>query len=421
MITKTVNKIKNDKFLTNSSIFFVGSFLASFGNYIFHFLMARMLTIESYGELQSLLALSVIVGIPGGVLSTVLVKYAAAFKAKKQFNKIYSLFSFFTKKVLFASIIFFIFFIFLSGYIANFLNLTSSLPVIILGTSFLVVFLQSINSGILQGLQKFKDISIISVISALFKILLAVLLVKLGFEINGAMGAIVLASLIAYLISFLPIKFLFKQQKEKIEIKEIFQYSFPVFFALLFMALLYNIDVILVKHFFSPEIAGQYGALAVIGHIIFFIGGPVVAVMFPMTATAHTNNSNPAQIFKKTIFLVGLVGLGILFFYFFFPNLIIKILVGAKFLSISKFLGWFSFAMFLYAFINLFLQYFLSIHKTKCVYLAGIGVLLQIILISVWHNSLWQIIWIMNVVMGLVLASLVIYYLKIKKTYESNF
>ncbi|PIS39179.1 MAG: hypothetical protein COT33_03370 [Candidatus Nealsonbacteria bacterium CG08_land_8_20_14_0_20_38_20] len=418
LLVRNIAQIKGDKFLSNSFIFFVGSLLANLGNYLFHFLMARMLTVEGYGELQSLLALSIIAGIPAAALLTVIVKYAASFEAKKQLNKVYSLLSLFTKRILLITIIFFVLFIFSSKYIADFLNLISVIPVLILGLSFLIIFLQSINSGILQGLQKFKDLSIISVISTLFKILLAVLLVKLGFALNGAIGAVVLAGIIGYFITFLPLKFLFKKEKEEIETKEIFRYSFPVFFTLLFMALLYNTDIILVKHFFSPALGGQYGALTVLGHIIFFIGGPMVSVMFPMASAAHSNNGNPAKILKKSGILVGLIGLGVLFFYFLFPGLVIKILIGSKFLSISNFLGWFGISMFFYSLISLFSQYFLATRQIGFVYLIGIGALLQAILISLFHNNLWQVVWIMNTVMLITLVLLIIYYFKTQKSYE---
>ena len=421
LLTKTIDKVKGDKFLTNSLIFFIGSFLVGIGSYLYQFLTARMLTVEVYGELQSLLAILAVIGIPIGVISTVLTKYTADFKAKGWPNKIHTLFSLFTKKISTAAIIFFIIFVILSGYIAKFLNLTSTLPLIILGTSFLFGFLNSINLGVLRGLQKFKELSVISIISVLLKILFAVLLVKLGFALNGAVGAVVLAGLIGYLISFYPLKFLFKQEKEKIETKEIFRYSFPVFFILLFTTLLYSVDIILVKHFFSAQIAGEYGALAILGHIIFFITGPIVGVMFPMAADAHGNHTDSTKVFKKTIFLVSLIGVTILLSYFLLPGFIIKILIGSKFLPIGKFLGWFGISMFLYSLVGLFAQYFLSIGKTKCAYLVGIGAILQVILISIFHTNLWQIIWIMNGVMLVILLLLTFYYFKMNKYEKINF
>jgi len=199
-----IDKIREDKFLTNSLIFFIGSFLVGVGNYLYHFLTARMLTVEVYGELQSLLAILAVTGVLTGAISTVLTKYTADFKAKNWPNKIYTLFLLFTKKILTVTVIFFIFFLILSGYIAKFLNLTSILPLMILGTAFLFTFLGSINAGVLRGLQKFKELSVVSIIPVFLKILFAILLVKLGFALNGAVGAVVLAGLIGYLISFIP-------------------------------------------------------------------------------------------------------------------------------------------------------------------------------------------------------------------------
>jgi len=417
---KTLNSVKKDKFLVSSAIFFGGSLLASAGNYLFHFLMARMLAIETYGELQSLIAVFVIIGIPVTALSTVLVKYTADFKAKQQLGKVFSLLSFFTKKALFIGIIFLVVFLIFNGYIANFLKLTSGLPVMILAISFLVVFPRSINYGIIRGLEKFKSASIVLVAEVFLKIVLAVLLVKIGLTLNGVVGAVVLAGVISYFISFFPLRYLFKEKKEKIETRKILRYFSPTFFVLLFITLLYNMDVVLVKHFFSAKTAGEYGALAIIGRIIFFIGGPIVSVMFPMTASAYTSKSSSAKIFKKSIILVSLVGLVALVFYFIFPNFVIKMLVGSKFLAIGKFLGWFGIAMFLCSLVNLFLQYFLSIGKTKCVYLVVTGVLLEIVLISVFHNSLWQVIFIMNSVMFLTLMLLVGYFVKNAKCKYQN-
>lgn len=416
LLAKIINSVKNDRFLRNSAIFFAGSFLASVGNYLYQLLMARMLTIENYGELQSLLAVSVIFAVPVSALSVVLVKYAAHFEAGKQLGKIRGLISFFTKRTLVAGAIIFSFFCIFGGHIAGFLNIDSVWPVIILGLSFLPSFLFSINNGIIQGLQKFKSASVIAMIDVFFKVVLGVLLVKLSFGLNGALGALVLSGLVGYLIAFLPLRFIFKEERSGIDTREIFRYFAPTFFTLLFIALLYNLDVVLVKHFLPAQIAGEYGALAVIGHIILFISGPVITVMFPMSAAAYAGQGDHARIFKKTFFLVSLIGAGVLFFYFIIPDFIIKILVGTKFLNISKFLGWFGISMLLCSLATLFSRYFLSIHKTRYFWPVGLGALLQVIFISVWHSSLWQIVWIMNISMSVVLGLLAWYYLKFTNT-----
>jgi O-antigen/teichoic acid export membrane protein len=406
-------KIKNDKFLANNLTLFCGSLTVGATNYLYQFLMARMLTVSAYGELQSLLAIFTVVVVLTTSLSTVLVKYTADFKAKKQLSKISSLFLLFTKKVSIAGITFFSVFAVFSWEIAEFLNLASVWPVIILGGAFLFGFSKAINLGIIRGLQKFKELSIIFIISAFLKMLFAVLLVKLGFAVNGAIGGVTLAAIIGYFISFYPIKFLFKRQKEEVQTKEIFLYSSPVFFTLFFIALLLSVNIIMVKNLFPAQTAGEYGALFMLGNIVYFLTGPVAEVMFPMAADAHSSLGHPGKVLKKAIFLVVPIGLVIVFCFFFIPDFIIKILIGSKFLVIGKYLGWFGVSMFLYSLVVLFSKYFLSVEKLKGAYLVGVGALLQIILIPIFHTNLWQVIWIMNGSMLLVLGLLIFYFIKV--------
>jgi len=413
ILIKSFTRIKNDKFLTGSLVLFCGSLLVGAINYVYQFLMARMLTVAVYGELQSLITIFAVTGVLTGAISTVLTKYTADFKANNRTDKIYSIFLLFTKKTTIVAIIFFAFFVFLSGYIAGFLNMTSVIPLIIIGISFIFGFSSSVNSGILRGLQKFKELSLVSITSTLIKLIFGVLLVKLGFAINGAVGAVSLASLVGYLISFYPIKFLFKLKTVKIETKEILRYSFPVFLTLLSTTLLCSVNVILVKHFFSAQTAGEFGALVVLSNIIFFMVGPIAGVMFPMAADAHSSLGNPAKILKKAICLVVFIGLAIVGCYFAIPDLIIKVLLGSKFLIIGKYLGWVGVSMFIYSLVSLFSSYFLSVGRLKGAYLVGVGALLQIVLITVFHSDLWQIIWIMNIVMFLTLLLLISYFIKI--------
>jgi O-antigen/teichoic acid export membrane protein len=411
--TYNLNKIKQDKFLASSLVLFVSSLAVGAINYLYQFLMARMLSVAVYGELQSLLAILAITAIPTAVLSTVLVKYTADFRAKNQFNQIYSLFLLFTKKTFLMALALFIVFVFFSGYVARFLNLDFIWPLIILGLTFLFGFSSAVNIGVLRGLQKFKELSVISFISALLKVIFSVVLVKVGLAINGAVGAITLAALVSYFLYFYPLKFLFKLEAEKVQVKEILHYSWPVGFSLLFTALLCNIDIILVKHFFSAQTAGEFGALAMLGNIIYFMTGSLTAVMFPMAADAHSALGQPVKIFKKALYLTSIMGLFIVGIYFLLPDLIIKILIGSKFLIISQYLGFFALAMFLYSLVVMFVNYFLSVGKVQGSYLVALGVLLQITLMLFFHDNLWQIIWIMNGSIFLVLLLLIIYFIKI--------
>jgi len=177
--------------------------------------------------------------------------------------------------------------------------------------------------------------------------------------------------------------------------------------------LFYTADVILVKHFFSPELAGQYSGLSILGRIIFFLSGVIAVVMFPMSSEAHYKvNGENGKILKQAFILVAVISLSSLIFYFLIPKFLIMALLGNKFLVLAGDVGWFGLAMVFYSFINVLAQYFLSRNRVGFIYILLGGVIMQIIFISFWHENIAQIIWIMNIVMSLVLSGLAFYFLK---------
>ena len=412
-IKKIISTIKSDGFVSNSSILFCGSFLVGVINYFYQLLMARLLSISDYGELQSIFALISLVGVLTATLSIVITKYTADYNSRNQITKVRAIFGGFSQKALIAGAVIFIITGIFSGRIAHFLNMYSIVPIIIAGVSPAFGFPAAVNTAILSGLHKFKAMSIISVSATLAKIIFAVVLVSLGFALNGAIAAVVLAAICGYIISFYPIKFLFKMQSSSVETKEMFKYSLPAFFSIIFTSLLLNANVILVKHYFSAQVAGEYGALVVLGNLIYFLVGPISSVMFPMAAHAHGNQGRPAKVLKKAVALVVLLGGAAVGAYFIFHRIIITLLIGGKFASAGTYLGWFGLSMLSCSLVALIANYFLSIGKTRGAYLVGLGALAQIALIVCFHSSMNQIIWIMNLTAAFTVVLLAGYFVKI--------
>ena len=225
------------------------------------------------------------------------------------------------------------------------------------------------------------------------------------------MLAFFISGVISYLISFIPLSFLLKEKEQKIETKEIFQYFLLALLGTSFLNLLFNLDIVLVKHFLPSFSAGEYGGLALIGRIIFFLGGPVAIVMFPIV---FRNRTKSAVFIKALLFTLVIEALPLLA-YFLFPGFIIKLLIGEEFLGIKGVLGYFGLAMLSYSLINLFSQYFLSLgEKMFSFFLLG-GVLLEIILISLWHQSIFQIVGTINLINILILTGLASHYYFLKK------
>lgn len=405
-----MKKILKDPLISGSLVLFIGTMIANFGNYLYHLLMGRMLGPKDYGILASLISLAYIFSVLTSSLLTTIVKFVTKFKVKKQWGKIYSLFTGLLKIFGIGGVV--IFFAFLGGksLIGNFLHLEDNFPVVILALWLGLSFPTFVNNAFLQGFLKFGFLSFNNVFSTILKLGLAILLVKFGFGVSGALGAIFLSSLLPYFLSFYPLRFLW-QYKDGEEIKwgEFFSFSLPVMGAMLGLTSLYSTDVILVRHFFPSFEAGLYAALAVLGKIVFFASSVVPTVMFPLVSEKFENGGKYKNLLQQSLLIVGGESILITLVYFLFPSLMIKLLYGSQYLVASPYLGIFAVFISFYSLSSLLVNFFLSIGKTLVAIFCLLGAFLQIVLICLFHSSLWQVIGVSLGVSVLLFLSLMIF------------
>lgn len=380
---------------------FVGSFIMTLGtglggglNYIYHLLMGRMLGPSDYGVLVSLISLFYILSIPLGTFTLVMVKFVSLLKGKKDFDSISGLFKVITKRILPLSLFVFLVLLLLTPLVTSFLHLSSYIPFIIVLGGFFIGIFSTVNRAFLQGLLRFGFISVGSILGTFTKLTLAVLLVFLGFKVNGALAGFLLGGIVVYLFTLFPLRFLFKKNLKKINLKtkDMFRFALPVFFSTLAFTSLFTIDIILVRHFLPNQQAGFYAALSTLGKIIFFLAGPVIHVVFPMISEKHSSGKNYRNVFLASIGLVGAISFSVTAIYFLLPNLMVKLLYGSEYLSIVPYLGFFGVFLSFYSLSFLMINFFLSVGKVKAVIFPVVAALLQIILISIFHSNLFQII-----------------------------
>jgi membrane-associated HD superfamily phosphohydrolase len=95
--------------------------------------------------------------------------------------------------------------------------------------------------------------------------------------------------------------------------------------------------------------------------------------------------------------------------YFLFPGLIIDLLFGKSYLSVVPYIGFMGVIFTLYSLINLLVSYAISCYKTNVVYILVFGTVLEILLLSVFHTGIWQLICDMMFTMGIILGGLAIF------------
>lgn len=399
---------------SGSAIMIIGSNLANFFAYLFHLVVGRMLGPSGYGDLASILSLIGLFSITFGFLGLVIVKFVSGMRDEE----IPSFYSWVTKKSLIAAVAMAAFILVASTFLSGFLNV-SRISIILAAPLLFVLFLGSIYSSFLQGTLRFGRMVVSSNVGLLGRLIFGALFVYFGLYVFGALLGVFVSALIGLLVAIYFLRDFWKVRSKHFVFKqssEVFAYAVPIFIMSLATNSLYMTDVILVKHFFSSHMAGIYASLSTMGKIIFYGTTPIAAVMFPLVSKTHARGGNYKKVFFLSVLLTSALVIFLIVLYWLFPNLVLQILYGNKFLEGAPYLVWFGVFIGLFTLSSLFLNYFLSKGTTKVVYLGLLAAITQVVGIYFFHKDIVQVISVSITVSLILLILLLIYF-----WYEARF
>jgi len=384
-----IKKMFSSELGRGTIILFITMNLFNFLNFAFHFGMGRLLGPANYGVLAVLMSIIYIFGIPTEAIQNIITKYTSKFNAKKQEGKINFLMRKSLRKGLKISIILFTISIILGLILAKFLKINFWL-ILLTNTLIFTSLSLPISRGVLQGRKKFSALGNSMVIESGIKLFCSISLVMIGLSVFGAMIGVIIGVCAGLVFSLFFNSDILKSKQEKTEFNEIYNMSKPYFITMIVVLLIFSIDVILAKRFFSPEIAGQYAVLSMLGKMIFFGTVAISKAMFPLVSEKKEQKADSKGLFKKSLLIIGAICLISIIVYFLFPELIIKILYGKDYTEMAQYLFFSGLAFTFLSLSNLILIYKLSIDKLKKSYLLFIFLILEIILLSIFNDSIKQ-------------------------------
>ena len=399
---QTIRNILNDKVFRASSLLFLCMTVGNVLSFLYQAFMSRALTIEEFGMLNSLLSFGMIISLPIQTLNTTIANLTSHLKAREAYHNILKLLYSMLLKVSIVGVVGILTFFLFSNHLKDFLNMPSIYPILVIGTIILFNIFMSVTFGILQGLQSFIYLGITGGLNALLKLAFGILLVYLGLGVEGALGGIVLGMFVVCFASIVVLRFLLHKlnaqnpdSKSENYTFSSFSYSMPVLIALLCFTSLTNVDLVLVRHFFSPEEAGNYAVAAVLGKAVLFLPGAIVLAMFPIVSESHALKADSYHLLKKSLALAGLLSLAGVQVFIFFPELLVTMLMGAKHASVAPLVRLYGVAMFPFVFINIFMFFNLATHRMKFLYTFMAGSLAEVLLICLYHDSLRSVIYLL--------------------------
>lgn len=384
-----------DAFWRNNVIFLAGSLFVAFINYLYYPVLGRLMDIGNFGEVQTILSIFNLVGVLLMAFQIVVINVTANDKKEgletvRQFEH-FALLTMAAIAIIITTA---------SVGLQDFFNFKSPSPFIVLALALIVSVLTASRRSFVQGKNNFLAASVSNSIGALGKLLISAVLVLIGLQTFGAIIGILIAQVLAFVyIAHVAKKMGFSSGAKKQSIfpdlnllKPEAHYLLAVLAVFIVVTLLYSGDMLVVKRYFEPFVAGQYAGISAIANIIFFATASFAAVLLSSVGQAYPEEHNRLN-HKKSLLLVASIGGVILLIFSIVPELVISLLIGSRYVDYAHLLPLLSLVTFLVSIVNLYFYYFLALRRYIIVPIAITGGTVTFVLTVVNHGSLESVIY----------------------------
>jgi len=395
-----LKKIIKDDLIKHTAVVFIGTSVVGVFNLIYQLISVRLLTPSDYGTFNALISLIMFASMAVSPLGPAFVRFFTEYITKKDYGTLKSVSKELIKRIAILSVLLLLLFILFSRLLAGFFK-TESSYIVICGIAIGVSLLSLIFPALFQSFQKFKIYSLISIISSFAKLVVGATLMYLGWSVWGGLSGYLTAPFIILIISLSIIFRVYRKNISKVKSSKtislvpIYKYFFPVAAVMFSFTVLTNIDVILVKHFFSPSNAGYYSIAQIVGKIFLFLPSALAIVIYPKSTAAYVNNSHSHKILYKSLLLASILcSIGIIVC-FLFPGLVLSVLTSKANPVSIRLVGLFSLAMTFYALVWIIINYSLAVHNLKIVLPLLFMAVSELLVIYNYHPSLTAILYIL--------------------------
>jgi O-antigen/teichoic acid export membrane protein len=290
--------------------------------------------------------------------------------------------------------------------IANYLNLPDSnlIALLAVGTAFYVPL--GTRRGYIQGTYGFQRLATNLVLEGAVRFGGSLLLILLGFGVQGVMAANAAAVAAAY---FAIAPKLAGRIPNPLRLSHALSEASQAIVFFSGQVLINNCDIVLVKHFFAANEAGIYAAVAMVGRVIFAFSSAVVNSMFPLVAGTRHEDRKDIRVIATSLLMVLGIGCVLAFGLSIAPAGLWTAFFGSGFRIDGQFnlpylLALYAITSIVYSLSVVMITFEMSykIANTSWVQLAFSG--LVIAAICRYHSSLREVIFVQLILMGVLFA-----------------
>lgn len=381
---------------------------ASAVNYGSNLAFARVLTPASYGDLTSLLALFMVVVVPFTAGQTRIATRVAAFAAEGRHDRVRWAVRRALAHLTVIAVVATLLYCAAIPLVTSALHLQAIGPAIALAALVFVGFLFPTLQGVLQGLERWAAFGLVGLAVAVSRLAFGIPWAATGGGAGGAIGG----QALGMLVCLGGVLWLLRDQLRggtrgdaRAGVRHRPQAAgVAAGAAFVFFAVIANCDVVLAKIFLSPAGAGQYAALATIGKLVFFLPAAVSVIVVPSASRAGSSRRERRRVLRTAALMVAGVSLLAIVPAALAPELLIRVMFGARYLPSAAGVLPIVLAGGGLALLYLLVTFTVAIEDVRWMWLLALGVGLQVLLIGLLHGSATQVAVAQAIVVSVLLA-----------------
>lgn len=249
----------------------------------------------------------------------------------------------------------------------------------------------SIQRGALQGLHAYKPVGVSIIIESAGRLVLGLALVVAGMGITGAYLGSGLSMLVTAVVLGIVLRRRLGTPARGVPtrtLRDLIGGAWAPVAGLTLIAVLQNIDVIVVRHRVGGDAAGSYAAAAVAAKLVIWVAIGIAIYLLPEAARRAAAGLEVRPVLLRALGIVAAVSLPMLLIFAIAPHLMLRLAFGEKYTQAAGALVVLGAAMTLLAAAYLAVQYMLALGRFNFLYVLGVAAVLEPFLLSAGSRSL---------------------------------
>jgi len=395
-VSVPVKRALRSEFLRHGGLVFVSGIVVNAFAYVFHLMALHRLSVSDYGVLSSLLAGLTIASVPATIVTMIVVRYASEFHAVGDKAKLCKLSLRLLRVTGIAAALIVVAALIGRSAIANYLHFTDQIAPVLASLVLALTLMIPAARGLLQAKQHFGAFAISTALEGTGRASLGLAGIYLGAGVRGALLGFAAGGALSLIYTWIAVRrdWVTPARRLLIDVRRLLHTVGGVATTTACLTTMGFVDLLLVKHYFSPHDAGIYGAVSLAGRALFFMVSFLPAVLLPKATAKQAAGGDPRPVLAAAFAATCIIAVGVLTAFAVVP---VTWIAGNAYAAAGSYLVEYGIAIAFLSLTGLVTTYKIAIHRFDFLWPLISVTVLEIVAISLYHPSL-------RAVVGILLA-----------------